>query len=771
VQLGALAAKRGDVKRMCAAILSVENDAGRPESFFEQLIRQFLDLGVQIRTEGTLIRDGIRCEAHGDLASLYAAGGCRAELAGAVEAVCALTEGVRQPRLTLDFELLYSKTILIDRDVRCVMRSGMEASETFRLSGVDPHPQGRYWASMTLCPQLGLSELDLGLERLAETSARPLGVGYDAEEVPDIARCLAAMGLIDPVCLTVPVIGTEREVQEALAAARAAVRSDAMRISYLPAGAPDLDLPERPSEERVWLRLVAPSRFAQLFEHEPNAVLAPGQAGSMFSLGGFKVGYAPVIACDAGAKGLTCGLGRALQFIREHPPLRGTTRPQQEVATRSGTDLSDSTEPWPASLQSLIDTATELGARTAHDLATATGPHFEERDWHDQASLFAACQIAEAARRGFILPFPKWRRALLNYGLTAFYTCARPGTTGDQLQGALRKATLASMYMTLIALGDCAVFDSKLPGDDAETWLPRLRASAAFLAVNAGGEPGEAPDVGGRDMLERVSSGWRNFLAPVGQAHPEARLRFQRGLRRIYEASLAEYTPEVTECAEVDAWARGGGRRAAAVTALEHVASELPEQLAEHLRTLVRSGETHPDRVATLQSEIRLWIYLTAVAPTIGASEFFRAILLAWPAEEVTIPKLQALEDALVPLDMMLRVQNDCADLFRYSSGDRDAWKENSGTILIPKGLSQRNRARARIDAKMTCTRVMAVLRERFCLALRRVAEVWPEAGEILSRGAHLGARMYIVSHPEKLTTAQMASLANELQSLPKAGA
>lgn len=725
-------ARRGDVGVCYVGVVSPENDERRNDDFIEEIAHQFLVLGTRIKGEGLFVKDGVRCLPHGDLEMLHRKGGARARLATGVEVVCGLTDGVRAPHMVLIFGVRYPPSILQDLDIPDILRTGMEEPGVVRLSGIIPHPKGLAIGSRTPWPAFEAGELHRVVDALRRHTIHALQPGYRLEESLSFLRALAASPSLPPVDVTLPLSCSAADASTLLRDTASELREVCVTLALDPA---------RPAitfgaaeDDSTTVRLVAPSMLRSAVQPTYDIVLAPGQGQSIFALGGIPIGYATVHACAQGTEGLLSGLSRGARFARTYEPLRGGDRPGSTGCAGA-----------------------VLAASGTMDASLA--------DWHRQADVFAARERAWAAERGLLVGPEPWQRAKTNYDLTAFYSvpprplgCLSPDAT-------MAIAEAMARYMVLVAAGDHGIFDRVFPDETQQGRFQRLEASARFLARAACGSKGVVPAVEGAGLLERIAEGLMELRGRYAvECHPAARLAWQRGMAALYGGSVAEYDPMVTANPLVVRFVSGARDRGSVFDAVERrYLARAPIEVGARVREILAGGDARPESVAELGRELTVYLYLLDVAPTIGASRFFETALLAWPAHDIDPGRITLLKNANRLLDMALRLQNDRTDLLRTATGDRDAHKENAGTILLRKEMPGVAQTCALIDADILCGRIVARLWGAFQSAAANISCAWPEMGAVVGRASAIGYGVYAQGHYETKTREEMAALAEQV--------
>jgi undecaprenyl pyrophosphate synthase len=714
-------ARRDGVATLVVCILSPDNIAKRGNGFFFELYKEFIQLGVEIETRGALVAAGVRLELWGDLESLQERGGHASLLADAVEAVAGLTAGVAAPRLRLVLGIGYGRDTAEELDVDILLRTGMEEPGVLRLSGLRTCERIATCATATLWPDIEPAEIDeviAGCERRRSTR---VGRGQGVAAIVNLVEALATAEIGPPVGVTISTSAPPATLAVALDRLFAGPLQGCATIAV----------------EHVWKEGYAPDRYGPWAgaahvlrivddgsprglpaEEELRSVLAPGQQLPSLTLPDWlSLGHANVHACGTGAQALVEALGAARRFSAAHPPLLGRDRVVLGAAAVSGA---------PEAARDRVGTS--------------------ERE--ELADRFAARTLEWAASIDLLLPGAAWRRAALNYALTAFFIHFRIPTEWDE-SGALweERADLAAKYMILVAAGDEAIFDRVFEGETPEQRWCRLEASSRFLrgALQGEGARAELPRVQGAEFLAAIADQWqRLFDRYRGSCLPAAAESFRAGLECLYTASLAEHR----------AWAASD-----LLTGDEERFAAMPPCIAARARALAEAASANRSPAAA--SELRALLYLAETSGAIGAGLLFRTAALAAPASGasgVTSESIAVLDAAATVFDYHVRLSNDVSGFLESPAGDRDP-KENACTILVPSEASGPARAAAIVQALATSRRLAAWLSEEASAHLDRVAAVWPSMGVIFRRGALVGRRVYEVGHYTTLPRDQMRGI------------
>jgi hypothetical protein len=377
------------------------------------------------------------------------------------------------------------------------------------------------------------------------------------------------------------------------------------------------------------------------------------------------------------------------------------------------------------------------------------------------ADVFSAKTILWATAARLMLGDVPWRRAALNYVLTAYHTCDGVSLEPDAAPGFWEPgAELMAKYMLIVAAGDGGIFDKVVERETPAARLGRLRFCSAFLreAIHAR-RPGDdlPPGPLGR-LLAAIAVQWSEIIGRYRNvAHPELLEGFEQGLIQIYRASEREYDPELclrtmshgtlTDAATrlLDAAERRAGPR-------------LPHAIQARLRSLLAADPQSVDAI----EQAKLLLYLAETCAGVGAGQLFRAAALLVPAGRITEEQIAVFDAVIDLLDYPVRLANDVAGCLASRGGDLDA-KESCCTILIPRNASGAGRAAAIVHAVGACRRLGASLEREIEREMGRLAAVWPSMAMLVRRGMFIGRRVYEMGHYATLDRERMSSIADEL--------
>ncbi|WP_437712996.1 hypothetical protein WMF45_44930 [Sorangium sp. So ce448] len=720
-------ARMPDVSRLIACILSPDNLAQRPDEFFRELHEAFLDLGAAV--EGGRALAGVRLGLCGRLGGLRIRGGAASELADAIASTIALTAERTQPGLQLLFGVDYPDSVALDVDVHLVLRTGMEEAGVLRLSGLRVTPGMVNVGVQRLWPDIVPADIDAALEVARRHAYPTLRSGHPLPLALDFVTALENAGIEQPIAVTIPTHAHRSEVARALRERLPNV-SRVVRVCSADGRG---QRPARSGSSHVVHLLAADQSPVDAADAGYTALLASGQTGPAFLLPAApRPGYANVHACAPDVDGWIEGIREAIRFAAAHPALRGASRARQ---LQSG--------------------ASAPGSPPAQDLAPST-----------LADRFAQAALDRAASAGLLLSDPCFQQAARNYALTAFFTCFGAGLGDDAASSAAWEpgAHLLARYMLTVAAGDEGVFDLELPDEAAPERLARISSSAAFLQRSLRCEATlGAPPPPVRALVTSIAAQWEEILdRHRDRSHPALLDGWRRGLSDLYEASVKEYLDVVTDNPLVDHLMAGGEAARNAAQQVERLyAARGPGSVAMHLRAALAraAGARHVEAAR----ELRLWLYVIDVAPSVGAGLLFRTAALAVQRGDVPEAGLDALDAVASLLDLRVRLANDLASSHGPTGRDRDP-KRSALSVMLGARPPASPDEPAYASCLAACREALALLDRELARAIAALDAVWPGLARMVRRGALVGRLVYERGHYATLSREEMLWIGAEAE-------
>jgi len=747
-------ARRGDIEALLVCVLSRLNAEKRPEAFFQALTNQFEKLRGAIADEGFLVREGIRCEARGDLRWMREAGGARASLAAAIEGACRETRHLPQTRLTLEFWVAYPDDLAFERDADLLVRTGAEDPNVVR-PGLWLPEDVPCVATTTLWPDATPALIDALVEEGFSGRLPHFAPGYDLGLVAALLRALPASRIPAPMRISLPVCASPDDIRAMLDDVYAdPLREPAVALSWLPAEGAEPRLYGPRDEAWYALRLVPASAWPRLAAEPCHAIVAPGQTATRLKLA-MPAGAAHAHACAPNAEGLLEALRKAARFPVEHVLLHG--------ADRAEAHSSAAPPPWSRELLSFLEETRREPERSIESIVRERLPPGENEGAEQRllVEAISARALGRALAEGLLLPDEPLRIGDRNYAYTGACMMLRvpdeSNPTGSSWEPA---AELAIRCMLAVSVGDNGVFDRVLPGESAEAWRARLDSGARYLDAAARGDTTIEPPAGrGHRAAQAIGEQWRQIFAAYPRASAGLVLACRDALVRHYRANVRERAPDAVDKPLVRRLGLGGAPRREAIRAIStRYAAVAPEPVGERIRALLRADSSDPRRFEEQKRELRLLMHLVDTAHSIAVEVLFTISALPTPAAFVTDSRLQALIEVGRAADYAFRLANDLASLGAYGE-DRDSNKESSLSILVPRGLSSPRRATAREEAMALGSKTLEWLQGHLRASIARLAEDWPSMAEKIERAVAVGAGVYTLGHYTTLGAREMLEL------------
>jgi undecaprenyl pyrophosphate synthase len=763
-------ARRPDVAVFIACVLSPDNIAKRSDRFFLAVYKEFIRLGVEIETRGALVAAGVRIEVAGDLRLLRARKGHGETLADAIEAVAEKTTHVTSPALRLVLGVGYDRALPREHDVDILLRTGMEEEGALRLSGLDACPRMLSYATTKLWPDIEPADVDEVLNAAKLQAAPVFAGGHTAKTIIELTTTLAEGDLEHPVAVTVAAATLPGEVPEALEYLFVGALRGSAAVAVRYAG----DELCRPrwfgprASARHEIHVIRTPRQAKADVYA--ALVAPGQRYPALRLPEWpRAGYANVHPCEATPRGIFKGIRAAQRYGATNVSLLGAERDlaaDRHAAMPAPRSEGPCPEPICALLALSASPQRDPGGEATVSLPWPSYSTAAPRE--SMADVFAATVLRWGERAGLLLPDVAFRRAALNYALTAFITHYRVAPPEDDAHIAwMPRALLSARYMLLVAASDDGCFDRASTGEPLPKRAAERVAAASYLAASVDTTaplcaPPNLPDAA---LLQAIATQWRAIVMRY-QRHcrPLALELFRASVKKLYAASVAEYDPEVTDNPLVPPLGAGMPPTKEAASIIEaRYGSIAPPCVAARLREILARPAEDPRELAAQRRELAVLLYLIDAADAIGAGLLFRTAALATPAEHVTDEMIGATDALGALLDYRVRIANDLSGFLDFRSGDRDA-KKNSCSILIPSASSGALRGAAVVDAVTTCRQIAAWLEQEIARETRSLAASFRYMAMLVRRGMFVGGQVYATAHYTTLSREQMSGIWSALE-------
>lgn len=709
-----------------ACVASSDNVSKRSPAFFRALRAALLEFGAAI--EGGEL-PGVRVEIVGGLSRLRLAGGEAVSCADAFEALARATAEEQAPRLELMLAVDYARDLTRRTVADLVVRTGMEREGLIRGSGLDAMEAQMWYGTTTLWPDLDIGELGAAIDRCLLRRVRTFSGGFSAVAVGELLQTLARADRDLLIDMTIPVQAITEDVRRTLEGLYAGSRNVNRRVATYHVGQQG-EAPRRYGKltpRRHVLRVAAdPLHRACDFE----VLVVPGQDASGVMLpSSLRLGYAHILPCAATVEAIVSVALSGARDARKSPPLRGADRVNRPDAasSRQSEEALRRLEPLVGFVAARRGTLAELASALPEDARAG----LEGRD--PVESVFAAEVLHWTVRTGLCLDIRTCPGALA-YIRTAYHMFPDPAV-----------ATIVARYMMLAAVGDVFVFDRIADDESQASRLLRLEVSATYLidAIRGGDVPGPPPNVTSAPYLASIAAQWVELRARLeDRAHVHLLRAWCAGATGLYEGSVREHLPEVTDNPLVELLVTD---RAAAHALMARYISQAPRAISARLAELFDACVKRPSRVAEVELELRVILYLIDVN-TIGAGLAVRTAALTVDRAQVPAGGPQSLDEVLPLLDYRVRLANDLSDFVASFGHDRDN-KKNACSLLVPKEASGVGRAVALMRAVGVIRRVARFLDAALDESLTQLSTIWPAMATCVRRGRHIGVTTYEVGH------------------------
>ncbi len=664
VKIAQYLARRGDVQKMLACIISKDNFQKRSADFFWKMYQAFLGLGVNILSNGVLVEDGIVIKVEGDLEALKRKNEIASLLADAIERVCKLTNLVKKPQMELVLGVNYDQTIACKHQVNLLFRSGMEESGAVRASGIQASPGMLSKGSTTLWPNVSNQEIGEIIDQAKNHFAchpKFLTEGYKITEALTLVRYLLSDSLMRAK-VTIPLSENTKPLQSAFS-----------KLANLDTTYQSLALEDR----KMSLAMNIPPQPTQ---EEPiyDVAIAPGQTGQILLPLSPQLDYATIFECPQNNLEAICKKIRsAIEFSLKHVSLKGAERkmksepPPWEDDQRKSLDLlSINSVQRKQKIMSLT-----ADFQNASEVVEASEQQQEK--FLQAADFFVAEILSWVQEHGGTLTEKKHWLAGVNYSLTAFFMCFNP-----EREDWLTAAEWTAKYMQTVYHLDEAIFDKELEGETHAAKMLRLEGYASlYQDLFKGRRPkvknGQPVAAEEHQILTEKVAIWRAFEKEFARtAHKQIWKLWQEEIYRFAGCSLnenrdASFQHPATRYLENDFQEQRVLRWAG------QKISGMVESRLQKLFALAR----HENDFDLVKTEVNLWHYLYRIEASMGAGQTYLTICLGLPKARFNPENLKVIHDIAILSNCYYRILNDLSGKMKRNLDDREN-KEDSLEIM-----------------------------------------------------------------------------------------
>jgi len=758
VEIAHSLAERGDISLMVACIMSRENTQKRSDSFFHKVYQAFLALGIKIVTSGTLVKSGIRMETSGNLDELKAKSEQASNLAYMIEAVCAKTAHIENPRLRLILGINYGPEIALQYDVDLIYRSGMEQQGMVRTSGVRTTPDMSIIGSATLWPNVTPQEICDVIERERRERGKKTFHGYFPQFIRDLITIAIREALPPDAGVIIPYNHADsphkliidqllREHSSQLPDTKIKFhQTDGTLTTYNDAAGTNRSIILVPAEQS------SPETTGDI-----SAAIAPGQSENAIILPeNPQIGYATVLSCKPDPESICAAIAKAVKYCLENERLEGAERISLVKEPTTQDAISTSYMRGYEALSAYLKQNRTIEESAESMVGNKFNP---ENPYHYNliADLFITKMLEWAGPLEFPLHGKIEFTAFTNYVMTSLFLAYFPShPKWEQFKNDWEKlAEKLAKYMGLIYACDEAIYDKEYENPDERKSKLGTATEAITRAVRR--QPYETPDTplfvkNIAAELGRLSS---DFHA---HSHPILFKKWEDALCHLFQSFCAEWdestfnNPIIENLNDEDSEKRNHARTAFGNKYLEHA----PQWIKTRMNATLNGIESCTAKKRTEHIyDLRLFSYLFDIENSIGAGLTFRTIALTIPAERVDDEMIPALDELCTLYNMYFRLANDLSGFICRSLEDAET-KTDACTIMTDKHKETgKGDANAIICGTAEIKTLIDELKKEINAKRTKFAKTWPSVGIPIIR-SDIAELIYAKGHYRTTTRDQM---------------
>lgn len=748
-------ATRGDVSTMLACIMSCDNADKRGEDFFWKMYQAFVALGMRIQTDGILINDNIRLMVSGQLENLKSKGPNAKKLAEIIEQVCRLTDGIREPKMTLSLGVNYDANIALDNEVDIIVRSGMEEPGTMRLSGMKTAPRISNVGSTTLWPHMRSEEIDTIIEKAKKDIHQGFKNGYTPEGIAEIIRSTKNGGE-KPVTITVPFSGDVETITSTLDKNFRGEQEKNSGSIHVMGKTGEIVRSYRGDPKTTTFHIV-PGSSASRFHPEGGytMIVAPGQEERNIVLPETpEADYATIISCEKNPRAIAEAVKKAIIFCTRHEKLKGAERKSSANKTRGAYELPEYQRY--RGLQMHFQ-GNGHRQRTVEEVAASLiDDSPEQNSFELKADLFVAKMLNWGEKIGAPLKREVEFLAFTNYVLTSYFMTYFPEHPEWEKYGEEweKNAEILAKYMGLIYMADEAIYD--IEDENPEEKKTRItKATEILTAAIYDLEPanGEEPV---DETTKNIASELRKLSRVLkAEAHPEMYRRWQKALAHLFKSFTEEWNEEIFK------------------NPLVHNLKNSPSENREAFRAKYYHGKPPfiqrkiDDAMGEISNprlhDIQLLTYLFDIENSIGAGLAYRTLANTVPGHEIDEQFTEELEEICTLSNFYFRLANDLSGFLSRNQGDIET-KQDACTIMISKHMDTGKEEPAAILLAVGEIKTLIEELKREINSKRTAfAEKWPQLGTPIIR-ADIAELIYKEGHYRTTNRSKMSSHFDKLK-------
>lgn len=750
VKMAEYAAERGDVSTLVACIMSRDNAEKRSEDFIWRLYQAFAALGIRIETKGTLIKDGIRLEVHGDMKGLREKGGVRKKFVDMVENVCKKTHGIRKPRLTLVLGINYDSDIALDRDVDVIYRSGVEIPNALRLSDMRTHPGIKNYGSTTLWPNVTTEEFEEILEITKQENLPVMHLGYSPDEILHLTG-LPVHYDNGRVSVHIPFTGPPEKAAQVFSDHFRTHASAMTRCSVHVHGKAGESVTHfgNPHATLDYQAIPAAAVFHGEGRGNYDCIVAPGVKGSPFILPSRpEIEHATVIACDKDPAAINQAVQNAVNFCMNNERLKGAER-----KTSGEYRFLQYIQEF-GQYQAL---AKDLKLRGSADDVKNLFSANEQKDFQvpenylELKEAFVAGMIQWAKEKGFEITNEPQFRAFVNYASTSLFMTYFPQYADRKethREGTAERAFNLAKYMELVYMTDEYIYDYDVRDPDKKKTFIRLATkllceAAEGKRIDRSRIPQGTPN---GDILFRLTREFAALRAALNKNGNQKMLdEWTFGMQNLMKGFAAEWSEELTDT-------NGLGP----TTDIMGLAAKAPPFMKKKVENATSKLDAkNRDHQLDGYTDLMLYRYFLGIEDSIGAGMAFRTIACLSETKDVPAETMKDYEELCFLMNMYYRIANDISGSLSRRYSDRETKTDCCAIVAskhLKKGMSPEEALiKSVIELKTLLDELKEIIKEK----RTALARTWPLLG-IAFIHADIAELIYSKGHYRTVTSQQM---------------
>lgn len=670
-ETGNALAEDGCVSEVTFAILTKENINLRHDDFFKQLYLAFTALAAKMINDKGTFAPNIFLEVVGDLSYLKTKDKVKYPyahlLVDKVKSVVALNNRQKplEPQMKVKFAFAYSPEYLEHENVNVVVRTGMHAPDTARLSGL-VFPKGVVCLGYEdLWPNFNVEKVVGALRELGKRPKREVCLGYDEELVEEMVF-LSSQRLRK---LVLPAVRPIEDLRRSLSKRFPSnVRSHG-RIVGIQGYDRELEIDvQSDSDMRRRIIVADPDRFLHRYFVNAGAydgLVLPGQKNDFVLPVPVDMKYATMVGCPID------GIGKAVQeavnFAVVGTQTLGGPR-EKPLEVESILSVPERVDGYikllPADGKAVFPNEIKAG-----DVLSVNGKRTVFEYYASLSKLFVADHLKRAEAEQSPVEIEPQFFAFVNIVLTVYFMCYY-GHFHEMDDNWKKRAEGLLEYMKVIFSGDERLFDVMKANHSIEDHRKRVKSlNAGFQkylqsGLNLQGLEYEkwSLDTADSSKVTEILSRFKKLLDESGCTDSSwYKQEWLTDLKGFYDSCEEEWEPPK----EFEA-------RAILLVNDEKFCDEIKNSVApcafkegflkarDNLLKDVKDGKN--------LAMFKLYLHLWEVRRSIGAGLSLRTLGLYMKDETATPENRKLLDEVVMLNDMFYRVLNDLSALARESN-------------------------------------------------------------------------------------------------------